>query len=214
MDFSNRVKQFIEGIAEPTLPGIFNPWKERCETDMSPDAPLLRQDRLRAHLSCPGAKLLLIGEAPGYQGCRYSGVAFTSERLLLEGAIPRIQLTDRITSRPKPWSEPSATIVWGALQEAGIEHETVLFNAVPWHPVGPRGIHSNRTPTQAEKDAGVPHLLQFLALYPDAQVAAVGNTASDSLTTLGIAHITLRHPANGGATKFRTGLSEYISTRG
>ena len=33
---------------------------------------------------------LLIGEASGYQGCRISGIPFTSERLIMEGVVPRL----------------------------------------------------------------------------------------------------------------------------
>ena len=33
-------------------------------------------------------KILIIGIAPGYQGCRFSGVPFTSERQLCNGALP------------------------------------------------------------------------------------------------------------------------------
>lgn len=88
------------------LPGLFNPWKERCEFDICDDAPQFRRERLRAHLNCD-AKFILVGEAPGYQGCRYSGVAFTSESLILNGTIPRIERPyARLTKRERPFCEP------------------------------------------------------------------------------------------------------------
>jgi hypothetical protein len=114
---------------------------------------------------------------------------------------------ERITTRAKPWSEPSATIVWKALFDHGLSEDTVMFNAVPWHPEGSKGIHSNRTPSTAEKAEGIRYLKQLLDIYPGITIAALGNTASANLSELGVEHVKLRHPANGGATKFREGLA-------
>lgn len=118
----------------------------------------------------------------------------------------------RITQRKLPWSEPSATIVWNALEEHGLAHYTVLFNAVPWHPQGSGGIHSNRPPSPAEQAEGVRYLAMLIDLFPGVPIAALGNTASSTLQKLDIEHSKLRHPANGGATKFRKGLADLVSS--
>ncbi|MCG7952661.1 MAG: uracil-DNA glycosylase [Candidatus Thiodiazotropha endolucinida] len=205
------ITNFIAGIAEPHFPNMFNPWSQSCDTEIDSEGWKDRRKRLLAHLSCQTPRILVIGEAPGYQGCRYSGIAFTSERLLLEGAIPRIEVLEgRITHRPRPWSEPSATIVWKALYEFGVAEDTVMFNAVPWHPQGNKGPLSNRTPTQVEKQAGLEHLKLLLDIFHGIHVVALGNTASDSLSSIDCAHEKLRHPANGGATEFREGLSRVV----
>ncbi len=74
-----------------TLPvgnaGLFNPWKESLADDEPINTPQAKLERLAAHLDCQ-PRFILCGEAPGYQGCARSGVAFTSERLLLEGYPP------------------------------------------------------------------------------------------------------------------------------
>jgi len=204
------IDRFVEAVSQPSYPSMHNPWRDRCHTDLDSAAAEIRQGRLRNHLLTPNPQLLIIGEAPGYQGCRYSGLAFTSERLLMERVIPRMSGLDggRITDRQKPWSEPSATIVWKALYEKGLARSTVLFNAVPWHPEGKRGIHSNRTPTTEEKQHGLQYLKDLLEIYPGVPVAALGNTASETLAALEVKHTKLRHPANGGATKFREGLAQ------
>jgi len=208
---TQKIQELIQGISMFRFSGIFNPWSECSESERDPEGHLARRERLTKHLDCPNPKILLIGEAAGYQGCRFSGIPFTSERLLLEGQIPRMPaLNERITSRPRPWSEPSATIVWKALHELKIAEHTVLFNAVPWHPEGKKGPLSNRTPNSAEKAAGQPHLIFFLTLFPQIPVAALGAIASASLGRMGITHTQLRHPAYGGATKFREGLSRLV----
>src|SRR5580658_1863548 len=91
-------------------PGVFNPWTQRDEsTDNALNGPVQRLERLRAHLHTKVAQIL-IGEAAGYQGCHVSGIPFTSERMIVEGCVPRISCNgQRLSIRKRPWSEPSAT---------------------------------------------------------------------------------------------------------
>jgi uracil-DNA glycosylase len=153
------------------------------------------------------ARYILIGEAAGYQGCKVSGIPFTSERLILADEIPRVRSDgQRLTSRPRPWSEPSATIVWSTLRALGIADHTILWNAFPWHPHKPGNLHSNRTPTSAERELGLPVLEELLRLHPEATVFAVGRNAEWALQFMSRPAIALRHPSMGGATKFREGL--------
>jgi hypothetical protein len=204
MDGPDRqVNEFLALLQAATPPQVFNPWRMRdASTDLLADAPVRRVQRLREHLATP-ARYVLIGEAAGYQGCKVSGMAFTSERLLLEGQIPRLApLTSRLSSRARPWSEPSATTVWKTLHALGIAGQTVLWNAYPWHPHQPDQLHSNRTPTRSERVAGVPVLHSYLRLFPAARVFAVGRNAEAALAELGITAQPLRHPSMGGATEF------------
>jgi uracil-DNA glycosylase len=202
---------FYRLLTQPAQPNCFNPWRDHDPTtDLHPDAPAQRLARLKRHLACD-AKFILIGEAPGYQGAKISGVPFTSERLLGEGAIPRITLKDpRLSSRARPWSEPSATIVWNTLQELGIAEQTILWNAYPWHPYMRGTLHSNRTPTPAEREIGRPILLALLKSFPSAILFAVGRQAEHTLTDMGITAEPLRHPSMGGAPAFRSGLRRAI----
>ncbi|MEO8313942.1 MAG: uracil-DNA glycosylase [Pseudomonadota bacterium] len=198
---------FLRDLQATTPPHTFNPWTTHDPgTDHAQDAPAQRLQRLQAHLDCD-ARIVLIGEASGYQGCHVTGIPFTSERLLIEGAIPRVTIrAPRLSTRTRPWSEPSATIVWGILKELGIADSTVLWNAYPWHPHQPRNHQSNRTPTTVEKALGLPVLETFLALYPAARLFAVGRNAERALALLGQTAIPLRHPAMGGASLFRSQL--------
>jgi uracil-DNA glycosylase len=193
----------ITALLAQTPPAVFNPWREYDpNTDLSPDAPANRMERLRTHLAVD-ARYVFIGEAAGYQGCKVTGIAFTSERLVLEGRIPRIHLdAPRLTSRGRPWSEPSATTVWGTLHALGLAADAVLWNAYPWHPHRRGEPHSNRTPTRVERLAGLPVLRSLLNAYPKARVFAVGRNAQASLSELGAEAVTLRHPSMGGAMEF------------
>ena len=189
------------------LPGLFNPWGDHCPHDGAGNGPDAKLERLALHLECD-PDFILVGEAPGYQGCRYSGIAFTSERLLMEGAIPRIPaLANRLSTRVLPFSEPSATIVWKALNSLGIAGRTILWNALQLHPHRTDTLWSNRTPTPAELALGAPALHSLLAAFPAARVIAVGKKAEQLMMVMGITpSACVRHPANGGATAFTAGM--------
>jgi uracil-DNA glycosylase len=190
--------------AQPTL---YNPYRDACVFDTADNGPAQRLARLAQHLDC-APRLVLIGEAPGYQGCRYSGIAFTSERLLIEGAIPRLApLHARLSQRRLPFSEPSATIVWKTLYRLGLAEHTILWNAVQLHPHKPGEPWSNRTPHDAELQLGQTALQILRSTFPAAQFVAVGNKANLALTAMGIHAPLVRHPANGGATQFAEGLA-------
>ncbi|MFO1402520.1 MAG: uracil-DNA glycosylase [Steroidobacteraceae bacterium] len=205
-----RLATFLQRIETHRADAVFNPWCERdALTDADPAAPAARRARLRAHLDCDPL-LLLLGEAAGYQGCHVSGIPFTSERLLLEGAIPRVAAPHgRLSTRARPWSEPSATIVWEALHALGLAERTILWNAFPWHPHRPGEPHSNRTPTAAEVALGRPALGALLAAFPRVRVVALGRKAESLLAGLGRVELALRHPAMGGAERFRAGLRAF-----
>lgn len=195
-----------------TLPhgrqGLFNPRRDRCPEDLPSNGPERKLQRLAAHLHC-NPRYILCGEAPGYQGCRHSGVAFTSERLILEGSIPRLTHEhERLTRRDLPYSEPSATIVWRSLYLAGIAEETVMWNALQMHPYRAQDIRSNRTPTPAEIELGEPAMRLLLEAFPSARVVAVGRKAEGLLAGMGVpVFAAVRHPANGGATEFAKGIA-------
>ena len=209
---SNLARQLIETLPSG-LPNLFNPWKDSCQYDAYINAPAQKLERLVQHLDCC-PQFILVGEAPGYQGCRYSGIAFTSERLLLGGSIPRIdRLSSRLSMRQKPFSEPSATIVWSTLTELGISRQTVLWNALQLHPFKPGQPWSNRTPTDEELALGEPALHILTTAFPKAKLVAVGKKAGLLLENMGIEPAaTVRHPANGGATKFKAGMAELITS--
>lgn len=205
------VTRFVASLRFYTGPKVFNPWRSAQNDPLDVHAETAadhRRARLESHMN-RDARFVLVGEAPGYQGCHFSGVPFTSERLLLEGAVPGVECSSRITRRPRPWSEPSATIVWKVLHELGIAEQTVMWNAFPWHPFK-TSVYSNRAPTDTELVAGQSFLKHFLSLYLKARVVAVGRIAEGLLWNSGRAYTVVRHPANGGATQFREGLRGLI----
>lgn len=214
------ITQFIQSLKR-TPKSLFNPWfHQDKKNDLVPNAPDIRRKQLECYLTerRDRAKYLFIAEALGYQGGHFTGIAMTSERILLGhqeekyGVKPEHVFRGEIplrTSRPdlteQGMSEPTATIMWGALIDLGIDpYDVVLWNAVPWHPYKKKeGLLTNRTPLAGEMEAGFKHLKTFISLFDDVQIVAVGRKCEQSLTELGVEHIGVRHPANGGAPKFR-----------
>lgn len=156
--------------------------------------------------------LALIGEAPGYNGCRLTGVPFSSQALIAEGVLDGRLFGAhngyRIT-RPPFTREQSAAIVWETLQQ--FDTPALCWNAYCFHPHQPDRPDSNRKPTVKEIEAGAPYLRQLLTLFPSVTtVVAVGNSAEAALTRLGITHTKVRHPAHGGKPKFVAGMETIL----
>ena len=221
------VAEFVEGLAETPCAGLFNPWFEHDrENDAAERSSDIRRRQLVHYLAARRgrARYVLIAEAAGYQGAHFSGIAMTSERILLgwlrqRGISPRHVLpgleprrTSKASVREKGFTEPTATIVWSALSELGVAPlDFALWNAVPWHPYRPdKGMLSNRTPTPRELDASRRHLENFLALYPTARLIAVGRKSETALSGRGA--LPVRHPANGGAAGFRAGMARILQS--
>ncbi|MEW6001700.1 MAG: uracil-DNA glycosylase [Nitrospirota bacterium] len=224
----NKIDEFISLLKQsPQIENIFNPWREvDIENDIDSKAPKIRTNQMRHYLlsRLKKARYLLIGEALGYQGGHFSGIAMTSERILLgylqkEGINPHDVLPDlepRRSSRPeimsKGFSEPTATIVWGTLLKFGLKpDEFVLWNVFPWHPFDRRrGILSNRRPTERELRYGYPVLEKFFELFPGRIVIALGKISASVLKSMKINFYEVRHPANAGAQKFRKQIYEIL----
>ncbi|MCK4502103.1 MAG: uracil-DNA glycosylase [Desulfuromonadales bacterium] len=220
--------KFVAALSSYRAPAVFNPWGEiDREHDLDERGAEVRREQLRHYLQerIGRADCLLCAEAIGYQGGHFTGIPMTSERLLLgglqhKGLKPTMvfknitpQRTSRVDFKPLGFTEPTATIVWGFLADHQIDpRRVVLWNAFPWHPYHlSKGRLSNRTPKDDELAAGHLMLQQLLALGKFRQVVAVGEKSALQLQQLGIAAAKVRHPANGGAGKFRQQLAELLA---
>lgn len=199
--------------------GVANPYRDEHPDLDRPGAARQRRRNLEAYLEAVGRpRWLLLGEAMGYRGARFSGIAFTSERQLAGPAPVRLAWADgrtRPTSTlPALWTEPSGTIVWRALD--GAPEGVLLWNTFPWHPhalgrpgLRPAGLPrsgdprlTNRTPTPAELRGHLGVLGALLDWAQPERVGAVGRVAAAELAGLGLGCTAFRHPARGGATLF------------
>ena len=220
-------EQFVASLSHYQAEAVFNPWGDvDLLHDCDDRGPEIRKEQLLNYLQerIGMADYLLCAEAIGYQGGHFSGIPMTSERLLLGGLRhknlhPEIvfrnispRRTSRVELKPLGFTEPTATIVWGFLAEQGVDpRRVILWNAFPWHPYHPdKGLLSNRTPKDAELVAGHKMLKKMLELGQFKQVVAIGEKSALQLRELGIEAEKVRHPANGGAGKFRLQMLDLI----
>ena len=171
-----RVEKFVEHLAAARIGATHNFYRDGEHAD-------LRRERLRDYLERrAGARLLLVGEAPGFRGARLSGIPFTSERQLSGTGA----------------AEATATIVQRTLADLGLE--VLCWNVVPTHP----GTEcSNRRPTRAEVEASLPFLEE---LARGRRILAVGRLAE---RVTGAPYV--RHPSHGGAAGFQAGLLRFCA---
>ncbi len=179
----------------------------------------IRRQNLRLYLGemsrlRPGAMLVM--EAPGYRGCRLTGVPVTSRKILLEGAPGFDIFGSEAGYRDVDeagfediYGEQTATIVWGAL--AGLGVLPFIWNTFPFHPCK-RGIaRSNRKPRRSETKTGAVFLREVMEIMPIQRVIAVGNVAFETLEEISINCDKVRHPAQGGKNEFVAGLKQLLS---
>jgi len=197
--------------ATPSPPDTVNPW-----SDETPYGAVRRRN-LRLFFGQRlerGVDTLMLGEAPGYLGCRRSGIGFTSETQLMSG-IPALDLLGegrgyQLSGEfPNLRKEQSATIVWGEL--ARLQFVPLIWSAFRFHPHKPELPQSNRTPKRAEIDEGRSIFLDLMAAFQIERVFAVGNIAHASLAVAGIDAPKIRHPAQGGKNDFVAGLEWVVS---
>jgi len=158
---------------------------------------------------------MLVMEAPGYRGCRLTGVPVTSRKILLEG-VPGFDIFGSATGYrdvdeagfERIYGEQTATIVWGALAELGVL--PFIWNTFPFHPCKLGNARSNRKPRRAETEAGAVFLREVMELWRFQRVIAVGNVAFETLGKIGINRDKVRHPAQGGKNEFVAGLKSLL----
>ena len=200
-----RIQSFVEKLA---LQKVFENTTNQFSYDLASNG--IRRDNLIEYLLLMyqrNPKVLLVSEAPGYLGMKLTGVPFSSERTLI--THPFFSGKKKFRVEFNGITEPSATIVWNGLDSVG--KIPLMFPAFPFHPNKPRKPDSNRKPTKEELVIGEKYLKELIEIFGIKKFLAVGRKAESTLQKINITAPYIRHPANGGATKFKKGLEKYQS---
>jgi hypothetical protein len=224
-----KIKNFIDQLRNYSSSQVFNPWKDYDTSyDIGSDAPEIRRQHLNKYLRLriPNVKYIFIAEALGFQGGHFSGIAMTSERILL-GNNPSVKPASIIgevgkrtsnakslyerkeTERKFGFAEPTATVVWGEILKSSLSpFEVVLWNIFPFHPYKLEGLLTNRPPESHELKDGLAYVKMLLKLCPNAKIVSIGQSSAVTLKKNGIDSVKLRHPSNGGTPEFRSGFKQ------
>jgi hypothetical protein len=180
------------------------------------DAASIRRANLRAYMerACEFASILVVGEAAGPWGCRFSGMPFTGERQLLDPSFP--YWGGQQSSRPDPrlptrdhrppFTSDSAETFWGVL----LPHHRrfVAWDAVPLHPHPPGCVLRVRTDLRRWEVSQFADALRLVKEYVAPTLSiAVGRVAERALKGLGEHATYVRHPARHGEEAFAAGMT-------
>jgi len=209
-----RLQAFLSERVFPlkTEDGLFNQYRDDVKGIDRRGGAKIRRENLLGYLSSFKRKpqVLLVGEAPGPWGCRFSGIPFTGEGPLSRGELP---FAGRQSSASEiPYSERSGDIFWDALRS---HHPRFLvWNTIPFHPHRPGEPLSIRKPKISEVKAHLDLLAEIVGIIRPSRIAAIGRVAENALERIGQNSIYIRHPSHGGEQKFRAGIRSLFSNHG
>lgn len=150
--------------------------------------------------------ILIVGEAPGYLGCKLTGIPFTSGSIIKQSSN---NIFKKITNKiflEKIISENTATIIWDFFKEKNTV--PILWNSFPFHPHKKGNEKSNRRPTRLEVDEGKKYLRLIFNLFNPKIIGSLGRVGESILkdTFPEKEIIYIRHPSHGGKNKFINGM--------
>jgi len=167
----------------------------------------IRKENLRNYLNemlnFNSELTLLLGEAPGYKGCKLTGIPFTSEYIISTNKF-FLNKGYTIINLQK---ENTSTIIWQELSE---KKPPLLWNIFPFHPFSLNKINSNRTPYISELNIGYEIFLELYNIYNINKIITIGRKAEYILKKNNIDCIYLRHPSNGGVSEFKNNFKKLI----
>ena len=161
-----------------------------------------------------GERVLLVGEAPGYRGCKLTGIPFTSGTVFARSEHPFIRKIGPRIHLATVESENTATIVWDYL--FGRETVPLFWNSFPFHPHPAGNGLGNRAPTAQEMREGLRFLARLGEMYRPGRIGGIGGkgtlAARRAFPDREVARI--RHPSHGGKRDFIAGMDILLTGLG
>lgn len=185
----------------------FNPFADHCATHDLPDAIAIRKSNLRKYWQAQyqlNVNSLWVGEAPGYNGVRRSGIYLISEPQY-EELGERLGGIDfqKATKTPNKATQ-SSKAVWKLIQ--ALPSVPLTYDAFPLHSIRNTPPFVNRSPSKQELRSTAHILEEILAVFQPERIIAIGRKAEYALEYLGVKSIYVRHPSRGGGPAFEQGI--------
>jgi len=155
-----------------------------------------------------GSSVMLVGESPGYNGCRWTGIPFTSGYMVRNSNhIMFKEIGDRIVLN-QVVKESTGTIMWEFLgKDIPVP---ILWNSFPFHPHKSGNPESNRKPSSTEVQEGVEYMKMVHDIFEPKIICSLGRVGEKTLKKIfsGIDIRYIRHPSRGGKNGFIDGMEE------
>jgi len=197
----------------PSNRKFFNQYSDQDLRIDLPKAAEIRKENLINYIISYAdfPEFLLLGEAPGPWGCRFSGVPFTSEKQLINNFLPFTgkrssrKYPEITTKKLPPYHSDSSDRFW----EVTLPFYPRFFawNIVPFHPHKPEAILSIDKPNSSEVEGFALIIKEIIKFLKPKKTIAIGRVPENGLIKIGLNDVIyVRHPARGGSEKFREGL--------
>ena len=205
METEAKIDKFIFELQEyGNSDGVANPYlEESLRSNLKHYFELMMQQ--------PGPRILIVGEAPGYDGCRITGIPFTSGAAIKNVNHPILAELRPLVELSSIESEKTSTIVWEYLLT--LKFAPLFWNSFPFHPYPGGNNRDNRRPTSSEISDGVYFLKEIFSLFQAEAVFGLGRAGEDcakqAFPEKDVQYI--RHPSRGGKPAFISGMDEKVA---
>jgi hypothetical protein len=217
--FWQKLETILLDHDHPSTTTVFNQYRDHDDDVDVPEAASIRRANLHDYLAVAteraSVSVLVVGEAPGPWGTRFSGVPFVGEKQLLDPTFPyrgsrsSKDVPQLPVKRKPPYISGSAKMFWQIMLP--YHAQFVVWDAFPLHPHEPGGVLSVRNPTQNE----VLRFANALTLIKDYvgadRIVAVGRKAQKALEAIGRRAEYVRHPSMGGKEEFAAGMHKLFT---
>jgi len=207
---------------------LFNQYRDEEGLVDAEGAAAIRRRNLRSYVAsyAKRPRTLVVGDAAGPWGCRFSGVPFTGEEQLLH--LPELPFRGRRSSHdsinpsllrqgPPPFNSVSAKAFWPFMTRYYRKPGFFVWDSVPFYPHPCGEILGKPKTKAAHRNLCADVLRQIIAILEPRTIVAVGSRAKKALRnvnrTYGLAFefTKVRHPAYGGQPEFRAQTTEVFS---
>jgi hypothetical protein len=200
-------KNFVSSLAAFTMPGVFNPYRDKCDIHDLADAPRVRRINLATYLGAIeaiGSDTIWMGRDLGYRGGRRTGLALTDEKNLLVLAKIYPGSKPKKATRGPVIAERTAAEIWGVL--CRLKTPPLLWNVFPFHPHEQDEPMTNRRFTSRELAYVTELNMELIQGLNIKRIICIGQDAAAYAESFGIQTEVVRHPSYGGVREFRMGM--------
>ena len=200
---NKKIKSFLDSLVSYDSDISTNPYKEKI-----PYNNLLHYLDYLYNLEISH---IFVGEAPGYWGCRFCGIPFSSGEMIYKKGrtIFRDLKQHLIYKEIKNKKENTAKIMYEFLNYKDFK-SSLFWNTFPFHPYD-KDKTKNRKPNNEEVAEGRTYLSKIIDLFgnPD-KLYAIGIVSFDNLKSIYDNKVIeyVRHPSFGGKRKKKKKMSE------